>query len=184
MTEAIKKRRRWMTSFSIRTSLIVVTIIGIWLGLHYRSVRRQEASVASLREHGYGVWYGWTEGEFAPEPHWSQPVETWLRATLGKDHIDDVLSVYPMSKRAMDAAETEALLSHLPAFPHLRSLALGKVVISDDGLQELSELRSLGNLEVYSDVDRERLAAALPECEVEVLDPQNDKMWWIDFTGY
>src|SRR6185295_19980991 len=64
MTTPPSPRRRWFR-FSLRTLLVVVTLLCVWLGWQIHAVRQRSAIIAELRATGvYGlpVWtpkYGW-----------------------------------------------------------------------------------------------------------------------------
>ena len=60
-------RRRY--AFSLRTLLVALTIVAIWLGWWVRTAERQKQSVAAIRELGGWVYYDFQvdeDDEFVP----------------------------------------------------------------------------------------------------------------------
>jgi hypothetical protein len=87
-----KPKRRWL-QFSLRTFLVLLTVFGVWLGLHVRSARKQKESVAAIKR--LGGWYYYDFQKFDPDTHkvdlkatsW---VPAWLLSHLGEDFFHNV----------------------------------------------------------------------------------------------
>ncbi len=89
-----KYRRRWLR-FSLRTFLIVLTILCVWLGWYLHRVEQQRAAVRWVRENGGAVRYDYefdSDDKFidASQP----PVPKWLVDMLGVDYFVSVVSVH------------------------------------------------------------------------------------------
>jgi hypothetical protein len=104
-----KPRRRWFR-FSLRTMLVVVTILSVWLAWESSVVRQRRTALAELRASGaYQVVTAeaWSQqnspfaGLFAPPKSVS-----WMRKWLGDEAVQEIwYSWYP--------APTESELAHL-----------------------------------------------------------------------
>ena len=72
--------------FRLRTLLLVLTAISLWLGWQVRQAERQRQAVTAIAAAGGEVEYG-------VESHggWLRP--EWLRGLLGNDYLYDVVAV-------------------------------------------------------------------------------------------
>ena len=61
-THLPKTRPRWLR-FSLRTLLVVVTVLGVWLGVQVNPVRKQRNAVAWIQEVGGTVTYDYEIGD-------------------------------------------------------------------------------------------------------------------------
>lgn len=172
----LPSRRHWM-SFTLRTALLAVTVFGIWLGLHFRSVRRQQESTEALRNHGFAVWH--EDWEVAARWGTMKPVSSsvpnWLLNALGTDHFFDVVGVHvgALDRHAgtgssLGRHETESVIYHASRFPHLEQLVLGRITLTPEGLARLGEMKNLKYLALKGDVDADWLSERLPGCQVQV----------------
>lgn len=148
MNKGSNKRRRRLISFSLRTTLVAVTVFGVWFGLHFRSVKRQQTSVEAIRQLGGEVWYDYEVEVFdcvGPKPESAVP--EWLLRTFGRDHFHDVVEVSPiMSYEAWSSGgRPEILLSRLDELPRLERLGVVQPV-TDRHLRQISELTQLRTL--------------------------------------
>ncbi len=153
-----KPSRRWY-QFTLRTLLIVVTLVGCgfaWFGLKVRESHRQEAAVAAIERLGGRVFYD-------AEP----PGSGLVRALLGDEFFRNVrqvdLEIYAvddadlehlhgltrLTRLEIDGTQiTDAGLVHLKALTRLEFLDLNNTSISDAGLKQLHELTRLEILEL------------------------------------
>src|SRR5262249_2001048 len=80
-----KLRRRWLR-YSLRTLLVAVTILCVWLGLKVNSARRQREAVATLTRSGADVSFDYQTANNAT-PDASPPGPAWLRNLIGDDYF-------------------------------------------------------------------------------------------------
>ena len=130
-----RQPRRWLR-FSLRTFLLVLTALCIWLGVKVNQARRQKEAVGNLvalgteiaYEHQWvGTWYDSTK---------ELDVPMWAQELCGKDFFQNVAWVWFQPKRGTGYEITDDDLVHLAAFPKLRSLTLDRLV-TDIGLAHI-----------------------------------------------
>ena len=143
-------KKRWL-SFSLRTMLVLLTIVCVWLGFKVHRVERQKAAITWVESVGGTVSYdyeldeaGVLFGHYDQSGDWicdaTLPRPRWLRELIGVDYLDTVISV----------------------------------TISDSGLVDLSPLTNFTELKWLhlvdnADFDAEilKLKEAMPNCEIE-----------------
>lgn len=183
-----KPKRRWF-QYSLRTLLIVMTIIAVGLGWWSHKARQQREAVAALEKAGGLAVYDFQERQLDKPPYWPR----WLIGILGIDYFADVTAagsteIFPA------LAMTNAALEPLGALPRLRALNLDTTQISDEGMQhlkrfhalewlnlnstqvtdagleQLKDLRGLKELNLtqtrVTDAGVKRLKQALPNCDI------------------
>jgi hypothetical protein len=74
-----QRKRRWL-QFSLRTLLVAVTLLAVWLGLWTDRARRQRVAVQRVRELGGDIRYDY-ENQKGGQP----PGPEWLRRLLGDE---------------------------------------------------------------------------------------------------
>jgi hypothetical protein len=131
----IPPRRRWLR-FSLRSLLILITVLSIWLGVKVNQARRQKEAVAALRQLGATVYYSHQRRDTFPNSYDlanDLSVPGWLRELAGDDFFQSAACVQVLGPVTDDA------LVHLAALPHLESLklSLGGAGVSDAGLANL-----------------------------------------------
>ena len=164
-----KPRRRWL-QVSLRTLLILVTLLGIWLGWVVNRGERQRRAVAAIREIGGIVYYEHdvVVDRGAVFVQLAKPISTtrsksipttrsgW-RGWFPWDCFENVHSVqFPGDKVA------DADLAHLQALKGLHELHIMKAPVTDAGLKHLRGLTTLKSLDLVgtqaSDAGLENLA--------------------------
>jgi internalin A len=132
-------KRRWF-QFSLRTLLLLVAVLAVWLGWHTYRVKQQREAVLTVEEVGGLVRYDyqWTRGGTTAPPN--RP--SWLARLVGVDHVHDVVSI----TLAHNKSVTDADLRQLSALKNLRDLNLGWTEVSDAGLVHLKQLTRLESL--------------------------------------
>ena len=150
-----KARLRRLTSFSLRSALVAVTIFGIWLGFHMRSVKRQRASVEAVQRNGGWAYYDYEVGaDYKVDPNPNSPIPAWLLKTFGRDHFHDVVYVNMVyddngGKRLDNHNRSSGVLQHLAGFPILEILLLHETQATDEGLRHVGSLTSLRRLYMW-----------------------------------
>ena len=153
-----KRRRRWLR-FSLRTMLIGTALVGVVLGLHLRSVRRQRFVKARIHELGGSYFCEWGL------PISEDIVPNWLERVLGEDHFQTVNHVNLSSTGVSDDQ-----LKFLDDLPYLETLYLEDgTTVTDDGLRHLIEIASLRNLYLPDTITDEGLAVLVNMPQLETL---------------
>ncbi len=130
--------RSWLR-ISVRGLLILVLLLGAWLGWIARSARVQREAVAAIKKAGGHVEYDWHEnsrGDVWPP--------FWFVDRIGIDYCLNVVYV-----GLLDDASSRVLV-HVASLNRLQTLDLGSTTVSDAGLEHLERLRSLKTLNLSS----------------------------------
>ena len=167
--KTVKPRRRWLR-FSLRTLLILVTVLSVplgWVGWRLGQIRREQATIAWIEERGgevsfqYGTdksWWEKTTDKWFGErrvrsvslhnkqvsdvsPLMELKNPTFLN--LGSTHVSDLSPLAELKNPAyLDFQNTQVIdLSPLAELKSLRTLVLRNTQVSD--LSPLAELKSL-----------------------------------------
>ncbi len=142
----MKPCRRWF-QYSLRSFLILLTALAVWLGFVVNRAREQREAVKEIEAVGGNVIYDW-ELSYLPaaspidlDPDAISPGPGWLRRLVGDEFFQDVGVVFLAGPEA----------SALSAIPHL---------------QRLRALRILcPNFELPAEI-RARFQESLPGCEI------------------
>ncbi len=162
MKEPIQRRPSWLR-FSLRTLLVVMTVLCIWLGFKVNAARRQREAVTAITKVGGDVWFDYQltlspSGSVAfsrPNALPHEPI--WLRSLFGDNFFHKVLVA-----EAQPALHTGTFefsdLNWLAGLPDLTVLILDGIKIKKDTITarrpvidsdmcmiaQLDQLRSLG----------------------------------------
>src|SRR5579863_5667165 len=104
-------KRRW-AQFSLGTMFVVVTALGVWLGVVVNRANRQREAVVAIEALGGTVYYAEPDedaSEAFPRP--------FLRRWLPRDYFDEVRLV-----DLDDTQVTDAGLAHLHGLTRLQAL--------------------------------------------------------------
>jgi hypothetical protein len=128
-------RRRWLR-FSLRTFLLVLTVVCIWLGVKVNQARRQKESVAALKARGMWFYHAHQRDNAYPDginPDHELVVPKWLDELAGYDFFRTVISV-----QGHEPVSDEDLvhLAGLPYIEHLYVTGSGSN-LTDAGLNHL-----------------------------------------------
>ena len=152
--------------FSLKTLLLLITLMCVWLGLSYSNARRQQRAVeAIVASHGR-VGYDrdpHDEAEDLPAGMLAGP--KWLRSLLGRHYFDTVVSVTLNGSRAQGESRRFADVGHwLADLPHVQRLELSYLEVTGDDLAFVAttvDPESLTCIEMeISDQAAARLASA------------------------
>ena len=143
--------RRWL-SFSVRTLLVLITLVGIWMGLRVNAARRQEQAVAAIQKLG-----GWVRYDFELDPQTDKRIpgaKSWVPKPVldrtGLDLFHDVVHINMVynddGKRLDNRQVTDAVKFQLAAFPRLRELLLKESQATDECLAAAGSLSQLEKL--------------------------------------
>jgi hypothetical protein len=111
-------RRRWLR-FSLRTMLVVVTVLSVWLGVKVNQARRQKEAVAALKALGMHFYYAHQRDDAYPHgiaPGRELDVPEWLDNLAGPDFFRTVISVQGSSP------VSDEDLTHLAGLPYIERL--------------------------------------------------------------
>jgi hypothetical protein len=152
-------RRRWFR-ISLRTMLLLLTLLCIWLGVKVNQARRQKEAIAALRSiHQNVVLYHQQRDGGYPDFAAEHPAPAWLRQITGDDFFQRVRGI-----GGGNAAFTDEFAPHLSAFDDLTWLRIGDSPASDEVLCQIGDLSSLETVQFIKtpvgDRFMERLASA------------------------
>ena len=168
--KAASRPRRRFLRFSVRGLIVLVLLVGVWLGWIVRIARIQREAVAAIMGAGGGVKYDWERerrrGKVIPGGRPRAP--KWLADLVGVDyfgHVNRVGLGRSLSDTVMrevgrltqlehlslyDSSPTDTGLVHLKGLTKLRELNFVFTNISDAGLAHLSTLTDLSKLTIVS----------------------------------
>lgn len=131
--------------FSLRALFVLVTVVGVWLGVRVNSARRQAAIVAAIEQVDGFVSYDW---QFDEDDHETgaihPPAPAWLRNLIGDDYFQTVTAVYITNDPYLEDQRLPAV-DQLPA---LKKLALGETQVGDATMPRISKLNHLRVLDI------------------------------------
>ncbi|MEX0610934.1 MAG: hypothetical protein WD738_11480 [Pirellulales bacterium] len=146
--------------FKLRTLLLAVTIVSVWLGVHVHSTEKQRQSVTAIQR--YGGWlrydFQFPTGEYFYnrfDPNARSRVPRWLLNRLGIDFFHDVVQVNlnyseDSGRRKENHNPSDEALQHLQDFPKLRVLLLQDTQASDSSMRHLAGLKKLEYLFMWN----------------------------------
>ena len=128
-------------SFSIRSLLLLMTVVGIGLAWKMNRVRKLRVAVAEVEQLGGDISYVHELSSTTSEP----PGPKWFRSVLGEDFFAEVNQINLRSERTDD--ETCAMIAQLP---RIDSLIIKSDRVTDRGLADIAAANSLVALEIRS----------------------------------
>jgi hypothetical protein len=150
--EATPPRRRWLR-YSLRTLLVLIAALGIWLGIAFHRAREQARAVAALKSHA-GVYYDYQvlnlnsieDALQSIDESATSDVPEWLLDGLGVDFFHDVTLVYLFG----DPPADDNTLAALTPLRKLRFLSIRSEDVTNAGLAHVRSLVHLQSLELFS----------------------------------
>jgi hypothetical protein len=153
MNERIRRRLR----FSLRAMMLVIVLLGIWLGWQVNRAREQRQAVAAVQNYGGWVHYDYdfvngklTSGRSPWAPH-------WLRGLLGDEFFQEVRQVslvYDDStgKRFdnKNVLPCDDLLARISRLPGPKMLLLMETQATDEGLRHVGKMSGLEELFIWN----------------------------------
>jgi hypothetical protein len=126
---AAPRRRKRLRGLSIRALMLLVLVVGGWLGWTCYRARVQREAVAAIKRAGGEVRYNWEQVDDEPG---------WLRRHLGPGFFEDVTSIW------VPFGANDALLRTIGQLPALQELTIIGAHVGDlEPLRSLNRLRSL-----------------------------------------
>ena len=137
-----------MIRFSVRTLLVIMTVVSVWFGSLVNKAKRQERAVALIHSLGGRVMYDYQfdadyvlidhEGIGGEDPAPEPSAPQWLRNLLGDHYFCDVIEIsFWNSPRVTD--DVVATVSHLPK---LRAVCICKCPVTDNVVKQLARTAS------------------------------------------
>ena len=127
---ATTKSRRFQ--FTLRTAMILVTLLAAWLGYVTYGVHEQRMAVARIHELGGSIQYDYEIGMYAR----SSPAGwEWLRRLAGDEYFQDVVFVKLDQTQVSDDD-----LRIIGKLRRIKTLSLNGTSVSDEGLASIRGL--------------------------------------------
>jgi hypothetical protein len=140
--------------FSVRGMIVLVLLMGAWLGWIVRGARIQREAVAAITRVGGSVQYDWEWRNGNAIPQGKTWAPQWLVNRIGVDYFGHVTDGrFPHGTIDADIAPVE-LLTQLQRLKleQLHRLKLDQSWVSDDGLLHLKGLTNLTELDLRGSV--------------------------------
>ena len=149
--------RRWFR-FGLRTMLLALTVLCIWLGFKVNAARRQHDAVQAILQAGGTVAYDYqmvpVADTFNIDRNAVPSAPSWLRSVFGDDFFSNVIYV------GFQGAGADFELPRLADLPSIRRIiirsiptassgALAQMHLRDDDLAIFGQLRQLQELRVH-----------------------------------
>jgi len=181
MTDQAKPRSRAWLRFlrlSLRGMIVVVLIVGGWLGWFIRGVRIERDAVAAIERSGGSVNYDWEwkKGDPIPDPTKRSWVREWLADRVMHAYFGHVIKV-----RQIAFGNVDVELAHIGRLGQLEELTLGGFAVTDAGLRHLKGLSKLRNLDLSgSEISNDGLENLKDLTSLRVLDLSHT---WVTTAG-
>lgn len=166
--------RRRCLQFSLRTLLIVVTLLAVacgWLGSKIEAKRRERATVSLIKRVGGSVCYDFQRTGVARS--WqvlrAEPFgPAWLRSLLGENFFSEIDFVGLAPRAGADDAALDSALQSLEQMPRLQFLYFSGKQFGDERIEKLASLSQVKSIELdYTTASEQavlKLRTALPNC--------------------
>jgi hypothetical protein len=92
-THPAVKRNRARLSISLRGLMLLVLVLGIWMGWTINRAESRRKAVTALKKNGAIVLYDYESMRGIKTPTATQWVPAWLRSRLGDDYFHNVTYV-------------------------------------------------------------------------------------------
>lgn len=133
--------------FSLRTLLIGMALLAIWLAIQTHRARNQQQAVTALTNLKVQIGYDWHYNENNPLqsiPNAAPPGPKWLRKAIGDQYFVRVVRLN------FEQTETnDADLRWLESLPDVRWLSLYDTRVTNKGMKYLASLPKLENLYIF-----------------------------------
>lgn len=149
MGDNLVPRLRRFIRLSVRSLLLLVLVLAVWLAWMVNRAREQRQAVAAIREYGGFVSYDWEYVNGKHIPGRSPSAPTWLRSALGDEFFQEVVAVNlivgtrPDGTRGETVRRSDDVILHLRAFPALRQLNIQETQATDRVMEVIGSLKNL-----------------------------------------
>jgi hypothetical protein len=151
-TGTIRRRLR----LSLRAMMLVILLVGIWLGWQVNKAREQREAVEAIRRYGGWVHYDYEFVNGKLTPGRSPRVPRWLRRLLGDEFFQQVRQVslvYDDSTgKRFDNTNflaCDEVLARASRLPGLKVLLLKETQATDEGLRHIGKMTGLEELFIW-----------------------------------
>ena len=160
--------------FSVRTMMVLVLVLGGWLGWIVHRAHVQRDAVAAIQKSGGRVYYEWERKNRSPVPNGKPWWPSWLVDRVGADYFGDVVfaelrdkgsdaemihvgrlhrleELYlHVSSASHDPVSrlTDAGMEHVAGLNRLRTMLLSSNRVGNPGLAHLKRLTGLEDLTI------------------------------------
>lgn len=152
-----RRRRRWF-QYSLRSFLILLTALAVWLGIVVQRAREQREAVKAIDALGGGVYYDWHGPPGSQLENTGPPAPAWLRQLVGDDYFQQAISVN-FARLIADTPD-----GYIEPLPHLRDEDIRALIPS---LRQLRGLKSISTFNDVSNATLQELEDALPGVEIQ-----------------
>ncbi len=145
--QAKPRSRAWLRFLRLRLRgmIVVVLIVGGWLGWFMRGVRIERDAVTVITRSGGWVKYDWEWKKGGPIP---EPTErSWAREWLA-DHVLHPYFGHVIKVNKTTFGDVDFELAHIGSLRRLEELTLGGFAVTDAGLRHLGGLSKLRDLDL------------------------------------
>jgi hypothetical protein len=150
------EKHRHRLKLSLRAMMLVILLLGVWLGWQVNKAREQREAVAAVQRYGGWVHYDYEFVNGKLTPGRSPRVPRWLRRLLGDEFFQQVRQVslvYDDSTgKRFDNTNVVAcddVLARVARLPGLRSLLLKESQATDEGMRHIGRMTGLEELFIW-----------------------------------
>jgi hypothetical protein len=147
---------RHRLKISLRASMLVIVLLGIWLGWQVNKAREQREAVAAIQRYGGWVHYDYEFVNGKLTPGRSPWAPRWLRRMLGDEFFQEVRQVslvYDDSTGQRfdneNVGACDDVLARVARLPGLKSLLLKETQATDAGLRHIGKMTGLEELFIW-----------------------------------
>jgi hypothetical protein len=145
-----RSRRNWL-SLSLRSLLVLFTLLAVWMGIVANRAREQRRIVTALSQYPgamimYDHEWDWSSGGEIPRPRplGPPPGDPWLRSRLGDEYFVTVIGVFLTGEWDNKTQRpNHAALELIRDLPRLRVLSLEKSPVTDADLAAIADQTEL-----------------------------------------
>jgi Leucine-rich repeat (LRR) protein len=180
----IKTKRRWFR-FSLRTLLVLMTVLAVWLGMSVKKYRDHRAAITAIKQLNGSfslnpIEPGWRQRFVSDERYFWDPVAVRFSPRFPiSDHelrsiIQPMLMFENLTYLNLNGSHiSDAGIKHiLPLADRLQILDIRQTSVSDDCIVNLRKLRRLRLLRItgsaFSVDALNQLRTELPNCKFEL----------------
>jgi internalin A len=142
--KSVRRACRGFMRVGLRGLIVVVLVIGVWLGWLVRSARIQREAVVAIRQAGGTAKYDWEWSNGNETPEGKPRAPGWLVDLVGGDYFGHVVDVDLYD----NDVTTDATVEQIGRFTRLWRLMLIKSSVNDASLVHLKRLTDLHSLEL------------------------------------
>lgn len=166
-----RPKRRWL-QFSVRTVLLLVAVLCVWLGYRVHASRQRAEAIAHIEKLGGQIYYDYqvkldSDGDPYlvpltpyPYPEWAKPLTEVLfpprvwsvglhSIPLSDDDIPFIAGFDGLHTAVLAGTGiTDAGLAELSRLSELRNLTLQRTNVTDEGVASVARMRNLRQLDL------------------------------------